>query len=741
MTVLGNVMVIVALGTSIISAILYFRAVAVPRSPLVLPRRLMWLSTLLVTAASVLLLVLFLRHDYSNGYVYSYSDNALPIHFLISSSYAGQQGSFLFWALCSVTIGVILARGMRRRGGEAAVMGVYLAVQSLLLLLLAVKSPFVSLHDLFPGAPAIAPPDGRGLNPLLQNFWMVIHPPVLFIGFAAMEVPFALALAGLWRRELSILTDRGFPWVLAATGILGLGIMLGAYWAYGVLGWGGYWGWDPVENSSLVPWLTGMALLHTMLAQLRTNKYMRTNFFLAAVSFLLVIYSTFLTRSGILGDASVHAFTDAGATVYWVLLGTLFVLSAATAMLLALRWRELRPEAADKNFLTRESGLGAGTITLVLTAAVVLFGTSLPIFSTTRVEPSFYDTTLLPIAILMALLIGYSLYMQWEQQDGRETFRRSLVALGAALLSSAALYAAGIREVPGLLLIFTSLFALFVNVEIGVRIARGDPRFLGGKVAHAGMALFFIGVIAAGQYQSKQHAVLPLNTPTEVLGHTLTYTGYAPAGGNKFAFHVKVGSGSDAAVMSPVMFETGEQGIMRTPDILTTATRDFYLSPVNLQEGGPAAGGGATYTLAKGMPGAIEGVQATFIRFDMGNHAAGGMGSGEPVSIGSVIELKSGGETETITPAMVTAAGERQQKPAMSRLMRAAVALVDMKIAMGDGASTVTLQVEKEGSVGARPDALVVEASIKPYINLLWGGTFLMMIGFVLAILKRSKEA
>jgi cytochrome c-type biogenesis protein CcmF len=191
---------------------------------------------------------------------------------------------------------------------------------------------------MFPQAPLTVPPDGRGLNPLLQNFWMVIHPPVLFIGFASMAAPFSLAIAGLWKKDFAILSRQGFPWVLVATSVLGLGIMLGAYWAYGVLGWGGYWGWDPVENSSLVPWLTGIALLHTMLAQLRTGKYARTNIALAIVSFILVIYSTFLTRSGILGDASVHAFTDPGAVVYWLLLSILVLLTVGGGALMVQRW-------------------------------------------------------------------------------------------------------------------------------------------------------------------------------------------------------------------------------------------------------------------------------------------------------------------------------------------------------------------------------------------------------------------
>ena len=195
-----------------------------------------------------------------------------------------------------------------------------MGVQAFLLLLVYAKTPFETVWQMVPQIPAgQLPPDGRGLNPLLQNFWMVIHPPILFIGFAAMAVPFSFAIAGMWRKEYALLSSQGLGWLLIAVFVLGAGIMLGGYWAYGVLGWGGYWGWDPVENSSLIPWLIGVALLHTLVVQKRTGKFVRSNVVLGIASFMSVIYSTFLTRSGVLGDSSVHAFVDPGEAVYWLL--------------------------------------------------------------------------------------------------------------------------------------------------------------------------------------------------------------------------------------------------------------------------------------------------------------------------------------------------------------------------------------------------------------------------------------
>ncbi|MBM2845134.1 MAG: Cytochrome c-type biosis protein [Bacteroidetes bacterium] len=321
MTVLGNLVVLLALIGSVLGTVQYYRAVS---SASVLSSARLWvkLSGAAVIFASLMLLILLLRNDFTNGYVYSYSSRSLPLHFLISSFYAGQEGSFLFWALCAALISFVLMWSTRLHKNEAPVMAVYMGVQSFLLMLLFVKTPFISVWDKIAQIPAgQVPADGSGLNPLLQNFWMVIHPPVLFIGFAAMAVPFSFAVAGLWKKNYTLIATQGFVWVLGGVLVLGLGIMLGAYWAYGVLGWGGYWGWDPVENSSLVPWITGVALIHTILVQRRSQKFIRTSHFLALVSFILVVYSTFLTRSGVLGDSSVHSFTDPGATAYWLLMG------------------------------------------------------------------------------------------------------------------------------------------------------------------------------------------------------------------------------------------------------------------------------------------------------------------------------------------------------------------------------------------------------------------------------------
>lgn len=740
MTVLGNWVVILALVSSTAAAVMYIRELSRGGGFTTRPGVLVVASASLVGFASLILLLLLLRHDFTNGYVYSYSDRSLPLGLLISCFYAGQEGSFLFWALCSAIIALLLRSYTRKRGTEQWVMMPFMAIQAVLLMLVLVKSPFRSIWEMFPELPANQiPTDGRGLNPLLQNFWMVIHPPVLFVGFAAMAAPFSLAVAGLWKKEYQILPQQGFPWVLFATSVLGLGIMLGAYWAYGVLGWGGYWGWDPVENSSLVPWLTGVALLHTMLAQLRTSKYVRTNFALALVSFILVIYSTFLTRSGILGDASVHSFTDPGATVYWLLLGFLVLLTASAVSLLWIRNAALRPEKSDTMLLTRETSLGAGTLALLLVAVVTLFGTSLPIFSATTVEPSFYDQATLPLAIAMVLLIGFSLYTQWEAQDGKETLRRAAKWLAASVMAGVVLFVMGLQHGPLLLLAVSSLFALFVNLEIGVKVAKGDPRFLGGKLAHAGVALFLLGVIGAGKYSPSEHLMLLQNQPQQALGYTLTYTGYTEQADGKVAFNVAVAGGGSNFTLSPVMFDAGQQGLMKNPDIASFPLRDFYLSPVSFEQQGMNAAGEETYTLRKGETVAIGKAQATFVSFDMGAHGKEAMARGDgTMSIGSVLEIKNGSAAEKVVPIAHYRSNEQPQfESVRSEVLGATIQMVKMNVGME---SSITVAVSRGGASPSQPDVLVVEASIKPFINLIWSGTILMLVGFGLAIFKRSKE-
>jgi cytochrome c-type biogenesis protein CcmF len=736
MTVLGHWLVVVALASGVGAAVMYFWQSIAGEFRGFRPFILVLVSLGGVVFSSLVLLILFLQHDYSNGYVFSYSDRTLPLHFLVSSFYAGQEGSFLFWALCLSILGVFLARSARKRGNEAPVMATFMLIQSVFLVLVLAKSPFRYVWEMFPEAPAgVAQPDGRGLNPLLQNFWMVIHPPVLFLGFAAMAVPFSLAIAGLWKNDFKILVRQGFAWVHFGTLILGLGIMLGAYWAYGVLGWGGYWGWDPVENSSLVPWLTGVALIHTMIAQLRTGKYVRTNLALAVVTFWLVVYSTFLTRSGILGDASVHAFTDPGSTVYWILLSALAAILLAGIALILVRWKNMGGAKSDTSFFTRETALGAGTIVMVLSAAVVLFGTSLPILSKIRVEPSFYDSTNLPIAIAVGLLIGLSLYSGWEYQEAKDLFMKALRAFSVSVIAGIVLFLAGVRDVELLLLGIACIFAIIVNVEIAVTVNKGDWRFLGGKIAHAGIALFLLGVLASGKYATTERVALEFGRSKQVLGRTFTFNGVREREDKRTVFSVQVNYDGNNLTLEPVMFDTGMEGMLKNPDIASGVTKDLYVSPLSYDE---AKRAGSPLTLRKGESVALGEHQVQFADYRMdSDHSGSSPMGGAEMKVGTVINIVRGNEREEVTPYAVIQRGKPWEFSSVhSRLLDADLRLTNLG---SPEEGQITVNVEQAGLPGT-PAVLVVDASIKPFINLVWFGTVILLTGFGFAIVKRKSE-
>ena len=233
--------------------------------------------------ASAALLIIIVKHQFQFQYVWAYSSRELPLGLLMSTFYAGQEGSFMLWTLMISIIGVILLSYTQKHHYEKEVMPIYSMIIAFLLLLIVIKNPFAPIEG------GVIPPDGKGLNPLLQNFWMQIHPPFLFAGFAAMSVPFAFAIAALIKKDYQKWIVSSLPWVLGGAMVLGTGIMLGGFWAYETLGWGGWWGWDPVENSSLIPWIVCVALVHTMLTQKRTKGLVMTNFVLAMLAFVLVL--------------------------------------------------------------------------------------------------------------------------------------------------------------------------------------------------------------------------------------------------------------------------------------------------------------------------------------------------------------------------------------------------------------------------------------------------------------------
>jgi cytochrome c-type biogenesis protein CcmF len=685
-----------------------------------LARQTYALATFAVLMASAVLLFLILSHDFRLHYVFSYSDLSLSLPYLVSTFWAGQEGSFLLWLMAGMLLGLPLVRYARHY--EDRTLLVYnLTLLSLLLILLR-QSPFRFLADLPPGQ---MPTDGQGLNPLLQNPWMTIHPPIMFIGYAATAIPFAFAIAALWGRRYDEWVTASMPWALVTVVTLGCAILLGGYWAYVTLGWGGYWGWDPVENSSLVPWLASAALVHGMLLQRARGRFRKLNFSLAILAYVLVVYATFLTRSGVLADFSVHSFVDLGITSW--LVGNIVVFLGLGLVALLWRWREIPSQAGDEPLFSRTVFFVLAISALLGTAAMVLLGTSAPLITRlatqpSQVGPAFYSKVLLPVGILIGALLAVVPFLHWR---GSHAELRSRLLLGGSLAVAAtgvgiAVGARGALFIPFL---FAALFAFFSNLLKTIdEVRKRRLRVAGGYLAHVGLSLMLAGIITSSAYNRTEKVVLPLNQAREVMGYTLTFKGVdKPTPTAKDAMVVEVVDADGRSYLArPRMFRNEKSNQMvANPDVKVRLTHDVYVSPIEFDPG--QAPEGTTTELAKGETVAVGPLAVTFAAFDMGNdHSGGGMNS-----IGATLAVRHGDATVNVTPRVVP--GESGFTPVPVAIPGIDGATVEL-IGINAGVGRIRLHFHGVGGSGVARRAQLKEGEALSY-----GGVELTFDGFDLS--------
>lgn len=796
---IGNIFLTLALLAGVFSVIMYYMTYKGYQNTLQLARIGYHATAIMVLSASAMLLHAILTHQYQYKYVYNYSNSDLPIGLLISTFYAGQEGSFMLWVLFTAIIGLILLDYTSKRGElEQRVMMIFGLALTFLLVMVnpLLKSPFhyiwsqpdfielASINPAFLNLQALQnfifsdpqsgkqfmqvsrelqavlvsnniPLDnfiihGKGLNPLLQNFWMQIHPPILFVGFAMSAVPFAFALSALIKNEYKDWIKQSLPWLLSGTMVLGLAIMLGGYWAYGVLGWGGYWGWDPVENSSLVPWIIGVASIHTFLVQKKTqekdggSRFVKTNLILSILYFILVLYSTFLTRSGILGDASVHSFVDPGMTVYLFLVLFLGIFLVIGLGMVAYRWKYLTENFTfEENVLSRELALFTGSVALIASAIIILVGTSAPIFGQT-VELKFYNELNLPIAIIIGLLNGLSLLLKWKFSESKDIWKQSRFSVAAALLLTIVIFLfSGVADIMLVVLTFSSAFALFVNGEIAYKIFKGKKSYLGAYVAHIGIALFLIGVVATGGYTQSEHVDLVKGESVNVLGHDLTFRDYTPIdNGKKYAFNVEIKKGNSTRVASPVMFVSDfNNSLMREPDIVVGFTRDFYVAPVSYSEGDGHDHSGQSISLSKGETYNYSGAKITFVEFNFPQEAMSAMMNGGDFQIGAKLSIEYNGVTKQVEPLMKSSGGKQEFIPVEISEAGLTISLANLDAGGKVNLNIVSLDGSAQEQTHISKEVLTVEASIKPFISLIWIGVLVVVLGFIISAYRRYKES
>ncbi len=759
------------------------------------------------------LFIMLMNHYFEYEYVWHHSNREMPMRYILSCFWEGQEGSFLLWTFWHVVIGLILQR--TAKNWEAPVMAVISLVQVFLAsMLLGINIPYPiiqtgndSIHILLshyhlgsnpfailirehpdfsvypffsmPGylqklenIPNFAP---KGLNPLLQNYWMTIHPPTLFLGFALTVVPFAYAIAGLWKRNFTEWLKPALSWTFAGVTVLGVGVLMGGAWAYEALSFGGFWAWDPVENASLVPWLILVGAAHLMLINRNKGQSLFTAFFLAILSFLLVLYSTYLTRSGILGETSVHSFPTAGMAGQLLVYMFCFVILAF--VLLIIRWKHFPKQTEEEGIWSREFWMFVGAIVLLVSSFQIIFYTSLPVWNKifgTHMAPlkeavKFYNNWQLPFAFVVTMLIAVGQFFKYKDTDMKMFLKKMTISfIVSVALTFLMVYILNFDNRYYSILLFSSIFAAAANLDYMIRVMRGKIKKAGASIAHLGFALVLLGALIStskkdiisqntsgkdlsqlGKSFSNNDNILLTQGDTLRMGkYFVTYVGKRQVGINIY-FDVdylskdESGKLTKAFSLSPLVQTNPRMGNVAEPDTRHFLTYDVYThvtyadletllakQPEGENEYAPAK----NFTIKKGdsifSSNAIIIFDSLSTNIDKTKYQ---LNDGD-IAVQAHFQVLDISKKYTANPIYVIRNSSVQ--PIESKVDDLGLKFIFWQINPQDGKIQISLQ-EKKSNVR---DFIVMQAIVFPYINILWIGCIIMAIGTILAILERLRK-
>jgi cytochrome c-type biogenesis protein CcmF len=573
-------------------------------------------AALMTLAIGILVFALY-THDFSIALVANSTSRELQTIYTVTALWSNQAGSLLFWSwiLSLYAALVVWRKWTLDRHLMPYVAATVMGLQTFFAFMLSfVSSPFArwwqvgdkTVMALFPpaGATLFIPPDGQGLNPLLQHPAMAMHPPMLYLGYVGFTIPFAFAMVALFTRQLGpnwLRTTR--RWTLIPWLFLGTGLLLGGRWAYDVLGWGGYWGWDPVENAAFMPWLVGTAFLHSVMVQERKGMLKVWNMGLIIITFALVLFGTFLTRSGVI--TSVHSFTesDIGA---WFLSFIALVTLAATALLFT-RLKDLKGEREISSLLSREAFFLLNNLLFVGAAFAILWGTMYPLFSELvynqklTVGPPYFNRVIAPIFGALLLVMAIIPLIGWGGASGAKLLRKLVRPAALALVLSGGAYALGVRDVVPLLGYFLAFLVILATagelVEGALTRARATHEFFptalkglvernrqryGGYLIHIAVAMMAIGIIGSQVYATDVTRALKPGESMQVRGYTLTFNNISdyPSGEAQMTSAAVTVSrnGQRVTTLSPARgYYARQQEIETLPAILSTPQEDLYV--------------------------------------------------------------------------------------------------------------------------------------------------------------------
>lgn len=713
-----------------------------------------------VLAAFVSLLTLFVTKQYQFKYVAEHSESINPLIYKISALWTGQQGSFLLWAFWSAVCAFLtFRRAEKLERGYTAVWSVILGI---LTAILTRETPFEIIQEAITKQGVIKMPfEGNGMVPSLQNYWNNIHPPVVFLGFASLAIPFCYALAAVLHKDQNdwIKLTRG-PVIFGMT-VLGVGISLGGLWAYETLNWGGFWGWDPVENVSLVPWLFLVALSHGIIMQTTRRKWVGTNVLLGGLPFIAFVYGTFLTRSGLLDKVSNHSFAQMERGALQILRGGMIGLFIAfvAAYIITLRRQPRTENTKSENGYNRETFFQMGMLSLCLLGSVIALGMSWPVLTAlrggegARVEEAVYHRALIWFFVPIMIGIAVGPLASWK--------REGLKSLGARLMT---LFSISIALVGGLLLVFKSekfgvniapgatlhtpiqgfdlplvpamaaimflaIFPAITNLWRAIELSRKTKLGVGPFISHFGICVLMAGLLISRGFEREADITVTTQTPGEGIGYKVAFKDYnwekRTDRDNRVHFEVTDPSGKTFEI-SPTLFyyqmggpQSPEQAQV-WPYIVQSFSHDLnfamgepvveFLKPaMNLKEGETKTQSGVTIKNVKstnngkfGQAGAEFGAILEIRYTDKGEE--------HKFTVNPTLKLQQGGLEPTLHPA-----GEFQ------------VALESMSA--NDKSVNVQLYVN--------PPFFPIKLFYKPLTSLVWLGTGIFLIGGLLSAANR----
>ncbi|MBI1768481.1 MAG: cytochrome c biogenesis protein CcsA [Bacteroidetes bacterium] len=827
---LGHLFVITSMVASLVSAFAYWKNLNVA-DPLKQDswrtngRVAFYIHGIAVLGIAAILYAIIQQHYFEYHYAYSHSSLHLPGQYMISCFWEGQEGSFLLWMFWQAVIGIILIH--TQRAWEAPVMIVFALVQAFLAsMILGVvipfadfkigSSPFILLRDamsdpIFKINPDFIPKDGHGLNALLQNYWMVIHPPTLFLGFALTLPPFAFCLAGLWQKKYSEWIKPALPWALVGGAILGLGILMGGYWAYETLSFGGYWNWDPVENAVYVPWIILIAAIHVMMLQKNKGTALKTSIILAITVFILILYSTFLTRSGILGDASVHSFTDLGLSGQLLLYLLFFTISSIG--LIIIRWKNIPSDEKESSVYSNEFWIFLGATVLCLMGFQVLMPTSIPVYnkivelfgSHSNLAPpanqiQFYSKFQLWFAVAIALVSGTAQFFWWNKMDKEKLKKELLTPLLVTLVVFALIIAiAKVYEPTYLILTLCGVYLIISNIKFLTVSLKVNPNLSGGAIAHIGVGLMLIGIMFSAGYSkvvslnnsglivnkemgtefNRDNLLLFINETKSMAGYDIEYRSenlelrkkkgfvrkndidptsdpYKVVANKNIVYQNKKlysakdtfevypentfyeiemrRNGKVAATLYPrIQINPAMGGFLASPDIKRNFGRDIYthVSAMMTRDEEPNWGKTEEVKAKIGQQFFVNDYVAVLEKVERVDNIDGVQLDGEDVAVKAKIKLQ--GEHEVFYAEPIFLIRNR------SEVGRIPSEVNDL------GVRITLLNIFPQtnefllGTNARQKDWVVIKALEKPYINVLWLGTGVLMIGFGIAAWRRIR--